>query len=403
VRGLATGARPTRPRGRGRLTLIALGLLLGLAATGSCALASFNRVPGSTSTSTTGGGAAGAGGATSGSGATTAAPCEPATYPAAPSVVDAGGDIEIVAAVHQIFLVSGKDGGGLGLDLDKQCTCHGGEPTCVSTKKNIELEAYCDDEQGRDNAMRAMIELLGQTVGEADLGAYYSDLADQGRWSMLWRIRGYNGEPDDDRVSVAAITALGFGAPTEPPKWDGTDVWRVSATSFEDDGKGKPDLERPRYVDEQAFVVSGMVVASLPATEVVMGGSLSQLAIRATGGGMMARLEQGDGGWAMRDGVITGRLGLDEVFAAIGSFRSDTGMPICTSNPFYATGKTLFCNAPDILKGLGSPTQPCDAVSLGIGFEADPALVGAAEPPPVPGTSCEAGTDPTDDTCPPGL
>jgi len=367
-----------------------------MAALANCALESFNRVE-----TVIGGGGSATGGSTSsaggGSGGQDGGVCAHAGIPQPPSVQDAGGDLEVVTAVHKVFMLEDAQGGPLGLDLDKTCSCQGEGPTCQAETRSVDNGFYCDLEGGRDNAMRRLFIGLGNSIGKPDLGAFYSDAAHLGHWSLLLKMWGYNGQADDDQVSLAAITTASFGM--GPPAWDGSDVWPVSTDAFESDGKGGVDLSKPLHVDHLAYVAGGVVVANLPETEITFAGTNNRMVLRTTGGLLVARLTEAAAGWAMRDGLITARLGIEELFAAIGSFRDNAGKPLCTDSIFYPTGKALFCTAPDILKGLGSPALPCDAVSMAIGFESDPAIIGMAIMQPPPAESCPAETDPTFDNC----
>ncbi len=377
----------------GTLVLLASAAVVA-AALANCALEGFNRVE-------VLGGAGGVGGVApsggGGSGGQDAGVCAHTGIPQPPSVQDAGGDLEVVTAVHKAFMLEDANGGPLGLDLDKTCTCQGEGPTCQAEEKSVENGFYCDLEAGRDNAMRRLFVGLGNSIGQPDLGAFYSEAAHLGQWSLLLQVSGYNGQPDDDQVSLAAITTASFGMGF--PVWDGSDVWPVSAAAFESDGKGGVDISKPLHVDHLAYVAGGVVIANLPETEIVFAGTKNRLTLRATGGLFMARLVETAGGWSLRDGLIAGRLGIDELFAAFGSFRDNAGKPLCTDSIFYPTGKALFCTAPDILKGLGSPGLPCDAVSIAIGFEADPAILGLPVVQPPPADNCPAETDPTFDNC----
>jgi hypothetical protein len=70
------------------------------------------------------------------------------------------------------------------------------------------------------------------------------------------------------------------------------------------------------------------------------------------------------------------------------------------THPLYDAIKTSVCQAPDMTAALAGPTETCDAISVGIGFDiADPITLGTVIPtPPGPGT-CLMGEAPEDDGC----
>ena len=356
----------------------------GLAAAASCALDGFQKVDATGTTSTT---------ATTGTGGS-APVCESADYPAPPNASDGGlddaGTPEIVAAIRKVLLVEQADGGALGVDLDSRCSCQGEEATCVVPPNGAE----CDLAGGRDNALSKLFTTLQVILQQGDISDFYSAQAESGKWSLLLRIRGYDGELDDSQVEVAWYVAVGSVAAT--PLWDGTDGWRISSDSVT-----ALDLEQPLYVDTHAYVTNGLVVASLPSTAFTLAGSVSRITFRLTAGGLIGRLVHDGQAWGLRDGILAGRVSESDLFYAVSSYRDDNGAPLCTDSPLYGVARDIVCNGRDILSGLGGPSTPCDAVSMAIGFEADPALLGPVEVPIPPTTSCAAGTDPIDDACPP--
>ena len=358
--------------------------------TANCVLADFNRVE--TAPLPSGGGGAGGEGGEGGAGGVIE-PCVSAQFPLPPNVADAGGDIEFVTAARTVTFAAGA--APLGVDLDRECTCLGdppGPPTCVAPDG---AEDACDLEGGRDNAFAGLAQQLALAIGVTDLGAQFSQGAEAGEWSALLRIQEYNGEANDDVVRVALYPTPGLGMAL--PLWDGTDAWPIVQTSL-----GQlmtPD--DPLYFDAAAYVTDGVLVASLPTTVITLQGGLSHLEFRLTGGGLSARIvDRGDGTYALDEGMIAGRWESARVFEALGTFRDETGSPLCTDDVLvYSIAKAAICNSRDILAGIGGPTVPCDAVSFAMGFTSEPALLGAVVPPPMPTPGCPPETNPATQTC----
>jgi hypothetical protein len=317
------------------------------------------------------------------------------TYPDPPVAAVDGGVYDFTVALRSINF--GDQGPTpIGLDLDHLCTCHGAGPSCQGPKM------ICDDEQGRDNAAMGLFNALTLVLKAGNFGStFFSGKADSGEWSLLLRIRNYNGEVNDSQVEVDWYVSTGVSTKgVSKPLWDGTDKWRISADSLID----SKDVQQPKYRDTNAYVSNSMLVASLPDAELSLAGGTSTMSIHLTGAGVLAKIvpDLMPMSWHLTEGQLVGRWTLKSVFSSIGSYRNNgNGNGICTTDGTYSVAKSFICNSADILGGQGTPAVPCDALSLGVGFTADLANLGAVNPaaPPTP-SNCPDGGDPSTDTCP---
>lgn len=367
----------------------------------SCALTYFENEPDPPTTSVTGsagtGGSAGQGGSPGGSGG---GDCEHVYFPPPPGADDAGGTLDFVIAVRRIY-TEHPDGTPIGIDLDATCTCWGQGPSCVgppplSLPPFVEIDE-CDLEGARDNNFSKAIAPLAQFLGTSDLLSEYSQQANLGEWSLLLRIQDYNGEPTDGQVRLSFY--LTNGVTTPPAQWGGGDSWKIPSTALGAGPDGGPDIDAPLYVDHNAFVTDGVLVATVPAVDLVMGGGLNHFAIRVTAGGIMGTLSNDAGVWKLDDGVLAGVVTLDDMFRALSSYRETAGQLICTDMVGYDVFKFAVCSTPDMRADLGPITHPCDAVSLGFGFEAEQAQLGTVEVPLDAGPGCAPDADPGNDHC----
>jgi hypothetical protein len=328
--------------------------------------------------------------------------CTHATFPDPPTSGMSGGNIEITSALRSFNLGELSDAGPtIGLDLDLKCTCEGQGPSCRKPDwiKSDAGTASCDLADGRDNAAQRVFSLFTAALGgTTQFGSiHFSDQANTGVWSLLFRVRGYNGLPDDDQVELALIPAANLGS---APKWDGTDAWPIFPYAFEGDATNMPDVDKPLYVDKNAYVTNNQLVGSLQKSGVLIGGNNTRVIITLTAGVLTGTIVKHGGAFSLDQGVLAARWKISDVFASIGSYRSPTGDPFCTDTAYYQFAKGLLCSYVDINSVLGTPTDPCDAISFGLAFTAQPAKVGAfaADPMP-PSQSCSPGHDPTDDAC----
>ncbi len=323
--------------------------------------------------------------------------CSHVRPPDPPAVTDAGGDIDFVVATSSVDFgdVSG-DPGQFGYDLDFRCTCQGEGDSCL--RESWASANACDGPDGRDNQAGVFISTMSQLFG--DFGsASWTQGATEGDWSLLLRVRDYNGQPDDDQVELDWYVADQYWEDkpdkSHVPAWDGSDTWPIRKTSLAPDAWGQVDIESPLYFDEHAYVNGGVLVGSLNETELQLGAEYS---IEMIGAFITARIEEGPLGWTLTEGVLASRWKLNTLLGQISRIEL-LGMPVCTNHPAYSSVKDQVCAFADIYSGVGAPTTPCDSISMGMAFETVPAGFGAivdegSDPPP-----CDPSVDPSQDSC----
>ncbi|MBW2525094.1 MAG: hypothetical protein JRI23_13005, partial [Deltaproteobacteria bacterium] len=209
----------------------------------NCALEQFDNESAPTptsSTSSSGGGGTG-GGAGAGGGE-----CPHESFPAAPDADTADGTLDVLLALRRIYIEDAQ-GDPVGYDLENLCTCQGQGPSCVAPPVDLD----CDAPRGIDNNLRLVFPPLALATGEPDLLGFYSDRAEIGEWSLLMRIRDYNGEANDRQINLSWYLTTGSLA---TPAWSGDDGWEVSTSSLLAGADGGPDIDSPMHVDENAFV-----------------------------------------------------------------------------------------------------------------------------------------------------
>jgi len=321
--------------------------------------------------------------------------CVAATYPDPPGGTDNAVSLPgLVFAVHAIDL--GDNGDTPGYDLDNVCTCfEGAGPSCTGASPQI--STYCDATGGVDNQAAKLFQLIELPLGKGLFGSeFFSDKASEGVWSLLIRVEGYSGEMNDPAVSVSLFPSGGTGG--KMPAWDGTDVWAVSAESVGDGG-----VSTPLFTSNGGYVSGGVLVATLPTTEVILaGGGTETITVRLSAGVLTAQIASVGGVWSLKNGVIAARWAAADVFKALSSYRDNNGNPICTNSGLsYTVVKTTICNDADILvDGTQPKSAPCDALSVGIGFSADPAVLGSLQDAGAVADGCSPATDPANDSCP---
>lgn len=319
-----------------------------------------------------------------------ASACAHAMPPQKPSVVDAGGDQDLVLVLDWLTM-SDRD---LGYDLDKTCTCQGEGDSC---QEPAWADAdHCDGTDGRDNAVGALLQGgasmmpgFGEDLWNANLKA--------GRWGVLLRVRGYNGQPDDDRVELSWYMPDAFdagpedaGTPGGTPKWDGTDTWPIQSHTVEEN-----DVGRPVWSDANAYVSDGVLVGQLPRGEMQASGSL-RLVIRDAF--VTGRLEQVQGVWRLRDGIVAGVWVLEDLFLRVANLKVQ-GSPLCKDALGYDVLKKAICRYADMYRSRGTPSSLCDSLSLAVTFTAIEGRLGPIVEVATESYTCSPGMDPANDSC----
>jgi cysteine-rich repeat protein len=301
---------------------------------------------------------------------------------------------------------------GFGLDLDGVCT---NSSTCSQVEdavscRSVTRQIPYDGELCRDNTfaslqpIAAQVPEIGGTFGISE-DVFNCELW-HGSYNVIMRVSGYNGRANDSQVRVDFYVSGGL---ERQPAWrcpledyrDTYPLWRTSATwTIDEDSLSGPieeagTLPDSTIADPNAYVRQNYLVARLP------DGALLRLA----GDGQPYRgfplvVQQGlwighllrgqDGTWTVRDGLAAGRTRKEDL---IRSFREVGFCPGLGLDPFYDAMVNYVNENADVLAGGEvDPETDCDAISLGIAFEASQITPGSA-----------VALDPLVECCPPGV
>ncbi len=299
------------------------------------------------------------------SGKVDATGCYSLQPPGPPSPSATGGATTFVVAIRTVDI--GDKGDSPGYDLDHVDTCCADAgPSCVSVK------THCDAPGGVDNGAAALLSDIQLADSQLQLGSTaLSSRANAGAWSLLIEVSNYNGKADDFEVDVTFYPSPGLG---KKPAWDGSDVWPVDPVSVWDGG-----IKSPRYTSQGAFVAGGVLVAAVPDVEIMFGGGAGFF-IEIVGGVLTGNIVKDGTDWKITNGMIAGRWTTSQVFRSLAGVHTPGGS-ICTTSTLFSYVKTAVCGAADILANAIDPvSSPCDSVSFGFGFAADPAKIGAIGP-----------------------
>jgi hypothetical protein len=336
---------------------------------------------------------------TSDAGGADADPCPHAFPPPRPAADDPSGsnEIELVQAVQSLVITQALDGGALpdmGFDIDGVCTCPGPE-SCTPAVTGAQ---HCDDPQGRDNSggeQLAQFTLVSN--GLFDQGIINQHIG-SGLYTVLLRVRHYNGKPNDTSVEASLYTSN--GTPTddaghnEPPRWDGSDQWTVDTASVFG-GLNDAGAIIPNYVDPNAYVSGGVLVASLDFALAL--GSSDVVVMDLAAVVLGAPLVGNGGSFRVDQGLLAGRWQASKLLRSAHAVHDPLhpGHYVCPGSATYQNAKQIVCRGADVPVDPKNDrtAAPCDALSVVMGFTSFPAAIGAITEKPPQVDACDAGPD----------
>ncbi len=350
-----------------------------------------------------------------------------AHWPAPPAQDDPStGDVEAVAVLDSIDLGVLPDGGAnfaaYGYDLDSVQTCPG-PPSCIQENGAPET---CDDPGGRDHIGLELFRELGATTQEGN------DQLNQGlkagQYGLIFDLRHYNGQANDTQVSASVYVSNGIvGAEdggSAVPAHNGTDRWTLDPGSLSNGSSligtscdNENSVCQALFHDDNAYVTDHVLVAALDfplsfGVKSFLGGAVMQLKGAHIVGTLQTVSVSGGGyGFAITDGTIAGRWPTSQLLSTLATI-PDSQLPVgsylCGDDPVYKYVKWRACQVADIAQLPEHDNRPgvhCDAVSMGLRFEAEPAHLGTVfgVPPPPSGCTTDGGPGivlPFSDQCP---
>jgi len=305
-----------------------------------------------------------------------------------------------VMAVRTLTYSDPPDGGAkLGVDLDNTCTCRFDQPASCAPRGDGGIA--CDDEQGRDNGLGALLHTMSR-VSAVFREISLSEQLELGQRGILLEVRNWSGAADDPSVVLAMYASGGIGrtdAGDIRPWWNGDDRFTVTPGSIRGGGiiNGEPV---PIFLDARAYVRDGVLVGRPVGTEPFSG--IIGVPVQIASVIVMGRIVRIGAGYGLAEGQLVGRASTRSLLTAIATQKDpfDSSSFLCGSNPNYESLRALVCQGADIRldPGARDPSQGCDALGVAFGVTAWPARFGEVEAPRVSPAGCGPGY--TDD-CPP--
>jgi hypothetical protein len=328
--------------------------------------------------------------------------------PPRPGATGSGGSLDLVFAVSSSSYgtMVPPDGGkpgypGFGFDLDETCTGQDAGSSCLEPPWAAEVN-HNDGVDGIDNAAGALLSNLLPGANDTTPASVLNA-------ELLFRVRGYSGDADDDQVDAAVYIAYGLEPRADlqtGPYWDGLDRWTILPDVLQPraGGAGSYDIDDPRYHDSTAYVSGGVLVMHLAETLWPSGVIWAPSAVGPVQGFVMAGhigRTGSAGAWELTDmvtGIRANVLGLLDHFSRFPE-QGDASTLICQDPLVYEAFKAKLCSYVDIATSGNDPAVPCNALSGGSVLQAKAAMLGSVGSPAEALPSCNPGIDPATDSC----
>ncbi len=299
-------------------------------------------------------------------------PCTELDVPPAPLATTSSpsDNVTFTAALSKIMLGATDGGPYYGFNLDKTCTC----PSADSCQRPAPVQTACDDEGGIDNYARRIFEELNEFSPDGGLITAFTlnNALTLGVSGVLIQVSSYNGQKDDAAVVVTVYASQGYeGYPATHPAFDGGDRWTID-----------PGSASGQFSTSNAYVANYMLVASI-SFPIIIGSTYTQaITIQLNDGEIAAQLQMNGNELVQMTGQLGGRwdphLFLPSL-ADVPDPDGDGGQYLCGTDLTYMLLKKIICENVDVnISQSQDGVGICNAVSMGLGFEAVPALLGDA-------------------------
>jgi hypothetical protein len=294
--------------------------------------------------------------------------CRNARPPGPPGPTGGAKDAGIIQ-VATLAVSTGTRDQKLGFDLDNRCTCTPDDALCKPRSSN----QNCDDDAGRDNAVADLFDTL--TAKGFDTIAKLNERIGTDR-GILFEIGEYNGEADDDTVTLQIYGSVGLLAPGDGGIADAglaSDAGIVSGATWTIDERSVGAKSTALNANLQAYVRGGTVVAEFTAgLELDLETNFRLKLKPAT---VVGKLGKDGASTTLTEVVIAGHWNADDMYRAVRAARTG-GKPVCTQPFLNPTIVQTVCSGLDLPNPGAGANEPCGAGSFAIRLATIPARFG---------------------------
>lgn len=270
---------------------------------------------------------------------------------------------------------------GIGYDLDGIHSTKNDVGHCKPQEGATKSSVQTDGDGGIDNSFGSNLMPIFSSLSSDPSGGVTQSIQ-SGEFTLLFHLANLTpGAPSQNAVNAA----LYDGATTaQPPAWNGTDAWPVA---FESVNGG--NVAAPKQVLSSSYVVNGTWVSSqAPAPYVVTLRLAMQgfpLVVPLTGVRFSMKLSGAGPTASATSGIISGLIPTETFIAELKKVAGAFDQSLCSGATFDSIAQQIRA-ASDIMSdgSNGDPSKQCDAISVGLAFDARAVMLGPVAPPLTP-------------------
>lgn len=326
------------------------------------------------------GGAGGIGGAAPG----TAAP--PPPDPAAPL---ASGSSPTTLALYRLNLGDLSPEGypepsawsSIGYDVDGIASTKNDSNHCKPQLGASKSSVQTDGVGGIDNSFGANLLPIFKSLASDPSGAVTQSIQ-AGEFTLMFHLADLTpGLPSQNVVTAALYDGAAIG---QPPAWNGMDAWPVTYESVKGGNQNAPKAVLP-----SSYLVNGTWVSSQAPEPYTVTLRLSMqgfpLVVPVTAVRFSMKLSGSGPTASGSSGIISGVIPTEAFIAALQKVAGAFDPTLCQGATFDSIAQQVRA-ASDIMSdgSNGDPTSQCNAISVGLAFDARAVMLGPVAPPQAP-------------------
>lgn len=270
-----------------------------------------------------------------------------------------------------------------GLNIDGKVSTADSVDLCKPAAGGKKSAVYPDGPGGIDNSFGKNI-LPIMTSLASDFSAQVNDAINQGRHTVLLRIQGI--PPGQTGTFPTQLYSAAMDGTI--PSWQGADVWPIRSDCLLGGDLASPKTAFPTA--EVALDASGarrfrsITVGDIDLRLMSQGFEVS-MPIRRARIVMTLSDDNAHATFGMIGGILDTEAYINELAKVAGSFDPTLCPP---SSTFESIAQQVRQAADILMDGSQDPSKQCEGISIGLGFDADGALVGPVFEPAIAPDPC---------------
>jgi hypothetical protein len=262
--------------------------------------------------------------------------------------------------------------GGFGLNIDAKATYPGDTDVCTPFP-GASLQEAADGVAGFDNSWGENILPILETISGGNVAQRINDAIDAGGTTTLFQIDKLGTLPNYSGLTSRVFSGAPLGS---PPMWNGNDVWPIDTASVVNG-----DIGMPLVTYSSSFMNSRQWAGFPPTTDAALALVLSGLALRIAVNHVQAVMLISDDNTSATSGALSGVIATEPLVLALQQAVVRISPSLCQASAFDAVAQQIRMASDIMADGTNTQGVTCNAISIGLGFEAKRVKLGPVVTP----------------------